>query len=303
MAQSSSIEQQKILRIFKLINLLQGNLGKPVHRFAELLGTDARTIYRYFNLLEELGFDIVKEHSKYKIREKVGLEHSMNFGAFSQEESRFLKQLIEAHSDSNLLRDSLIQKLGVRSELKIGTEQLFKANLGRIVDEIGKGIQSKKMIWLKDYYSLSSDSVSDRLVEPVNFTLNYDGIHCFEVESKSMKLFKIERIGEVVVSTNPWKNESKHVLTDKRLFGFTGKNRFTVKLKLSKKAHQLMLEEYPTSRPFMYVKNRNQYYFKGEIPQLPGLARFILSLPGEVKIEEGEELRAYLADQIERFSL
>lgn len=301
MASGTSIEQQKILRIFKLINLLQCKLGKSVHRFAELLGTDARTIYRYFNLLEELGFEIIKEHGKYKIQEKAGLIQSMNFGAFSREESQFLKKLIEGHDNSNLLRDSLLQKIGVRSEVKIGTEQLFKASLGRIVDEIGRSIQSKKTIYLKDYYSLSSDTVSDRLVEPVNFTLNYDGVHCFEIESKSMKLFKIERVGEVMITTKAWKNESKHVLTDKRLFGFTGKNRFAVKLKLSKKAHQLMLEEYPTSRPYMYIKNRNQYFFEGEIPQLPGLARFILSLPGEVKIEEGAELKEYLTAQIDRF--
>lgn len=64
-----------------------------------------------------------------------------------------------------------------------------------------------------------------------------------------------------------------------------------------------MLEEFPTSRPFMYIKNRNQYYFAGEIPQLPGLARFILSLPGEVKIEEGKELKDYLAVQIQRFNI
>lgn len=303
MPKSSSIEQQKILRVFKLINLLQSKLGKPVHRFAELIGTDIRTIYRYFNLLEKLGFEIIKQHGKYKIQEQVGLAHSMNFGAFSEEESHFLKKLIESYGNSNLLRDSLLQKIGVRSEVKVGTEELFKANLGRVVDEIAKGIQSKKIICLKDYYSLSSDTISDRLVEPVNFTINYDGVHCFELESRSMKLFKIERIGEVVITSHFWKNEPKHILTDKRLFGFIGKNKFSIKLKMSKKAYQLMLEEFPTSRPFMYIKNRNQYYFAGEIPQLPGLARFILSLPGEVKIEEGKELKDYLAVQIQRFNI
>jgi hypothetical protein len=44
MAQASKIEQQKILRVFKMINLLQSTIGKPVHRLAELLETDERTI-------------------------------------------------------------------------------------------------------------------------------------------------------------------------------------------------------------------------------------------------------------------
>ena len=63
-----------------------------------------------------------------------------------------------------------------------------------------------------------------------------------------------------------------------------------------------MLEEHPSARPFMQIKNRNQFYFQGEIPQLPGLARFILGLPGEVKVEEGEEMKAYLRDQMEKSS-
>lgn len=300
MAESSSIEQQKILRIFKMINLLQGNIGKPVHRLAELLGTDERTIYRYFKLLEALGFEVVKEFSKYKIQEKAGMEHSMNYGSFSKEESQWLRKLVESQGNSNLLRDSLLQKIEVRSEVKRGTEQLFRANLGRLVDEIGQGIQTKKQIWLKDYYSLSSDTTSDRLVEPVAFTSNYEAIHCFEKESKSMKVFKIERIGEVIVSQDGWQNENKHKLPEQQLFGFTGKNRFLVKLKLNKKAYQLMLEEHPNARPFMFIKNRNQYFFKGEIPHLPGLGRFILGLPGEIKVEEGEEMKAYLNEQLQR---
>jgi predicted DNA-binding transcriptional regulator YafY len=300
MAQSGQIEQQKILRVFKLINLLQGNIGKPVHRLAELLETDERTIYRYFKLLEALGFEVVKEFSKYKIQERPGNPPTMAYSNFSAEESQWLKGLIESQGKGNLLKDSILQKLQLKSEVKQGSEHLFKANLGRQVDWIGQGISGKKQVWLKEYYSLSSDTVSDRLVEPVGFSTDYENIHAFEVESKSMKMFKIERIGEVVISSESWKYESKHELPEQGLFGFAGKGKYTVKLKLSKKAYQLMLEEHPNARPFMYIKNRNQYYFKGEIPHLPGLARFILGLLGEVRVEEGEEMKAYLKEQLEK---
>lgn len=301
MAKSGQIEQQKILRVFKLINLLQGTIGKPVHRLAELLETDERTIYRYFKLLEALGFVVVKEFNKYKINERPEyLSAASTFGTFSQEENVWLKSLIESQGKSNLLRDSLLQKLQLKSEVKQGSEQLFKANLGRFVDLIGQGISSKKQIWLKDYYSLSSDTVSDRLVEPVGFSSDYENIHAFELESKSMKVFKIERIGDVVLGSEAWKYESKHELPGQALFGYTGNRKFPVKLKLSKKAYQLMLEEHPNALPFMTIKNRNHYYFIGEVAQLPGLARFILGLPGEVKLEEGEEMRAYLKEQLDK---
>jgi predicted DNA-binding transcriptional regulator YafY len=208
--------------------------------------------------------------------------------------------LIESQGKGNLLHDSILKKLAVRSEVKKVTQELFKANMGRIVDEVGRGIQGKVQVWLKDYYSLSSDTTSDRLIEPVAFSTNYEAIHAFEIESMSMKVFKIERIGEVVLSQTAWTFESKHVLPGTQLFGFTGKNKFLVKLKLSKKAYQLMMEEHPNARPFMYIKNRNQYFFNGEIPQLPGLARFILGLPGEISVEEGDEMKVYLNEQLSR---
>lgn len=301
MAKSSPIEQQKILRVFKLINLLQGTIGKTVHRLAELLETDERTIYRYFKLLEALGFVVVKEFSKYKIQERPEyLPQSSTYSTFSQEESQWLQTLIDSQGKGNLLKDSILQKLQLKSEVKTGTELLFKANLGRFVDRIGQGLAAKKQIWLKEYYSLSSDTVSDRLVEPVGFSQDYENIHAFEVESKSMKVFKIERIGDVVLSSTAWAFEKKHELPEQPLFGFSGKREFYVKLKLSKKAFQLMQEEHPNARPFMGVKNRNHYFFEGNIPQLPGLGRFILGLPGEIKVEEGEEMKAYLKEQLEK---
>lgn len=190
----------------------------------------------------------------------------------------------------------MLQKLHLKSDVKLGTEYLFKANLSRYVDLLGQGMANKKQVWLKDYYSLKSDTVSDRLVEPVGFTADYEHIHALELESSSMKMFKVERIGEVVLTSETWKAEAKHEFPEQALFGYTGKGKFFIKLKLSKKAYQLMVEEHPNARPFIQIKNRNQYFFEGEIPHLPGLGRFILGLPGEIKVEEGKELKAYLTE-------
>lgn len=302
MSSTGKVEQQKILRVFKLINLLRNNVGKPVHRLAELLETDVRTIYRYFRLLEALGFKVEKEFSKYKLAEYPVNMDAVNFSNFSTEESQWLLEIIKSKGKRNLLRDSVLQKLQLRSELRESTEELFRANLGRIIDEIGKGIQEERQLWLRDYYSLNSDSVSDRLVEPVAFSKNYEFIHAFEPESGSMKVFKIERIGEVIVSNETWKNKKKHEIPEESFFGYTGKKRFHVRLRMSKKAYQLMLEEYPNARPYLKTENRNQFIFEGNVPQLPGLGRFILGLPGEITIEEGEEMKEYLSVQISRIN-
>jgi predicted DNA-binding transcriptional regulator YafY len=300
MASSNTIEQQKILRVFKLINLLRGNMGKPVHRLAEFLQTDPRTIYRYFKLLEALGFEIEKKHSKFRIIDRVESPIEYAYGTFNEEEIELMNELIQKSSKKNLLKDSILQKINIRSDFRHSVNQLFNANLGIFVDQLSRAIKDKNQVILREYYSLSSDSTMDRLVEPVAFNKNFDSIYALEVESKEMKMFKIERIGEVLLTSKPFKFQSLHQPLEQGLFGFSGKNQFYVHLKLSKKAYQLMMEEYPDAKPLTYIKNRNQYFFEGEIPQLPGLARFILGLPGEIKILEGEELKAYLNEQIDK---
>lgn len=302
MGSSGKVEQQKILRVFKLINLLRGNVGKTVHRLAELLETDVRTIYRYFNLLEALGFQVEKEFSKYKLAEFPIAFDSIDYERFSTEESQWIYGIIEKQGRRNLLKDAVLQKLRLRTELQISTDELFKANLGRFIDQLGKAIEGKTQVWLRDYYSLNSDLVSDRLVEPVAFSKNYELLHAFEIESKSMKVFKIERIGEVVISPTAWGYQRQHLIPEESFFGYTGKKRFHVRLRLSKKAYQLMLEEHPNALPYMSIANRNQYFFDGEVPQLPGLARFILGLPGEVQVDQGEEMKDYLKSQLEKQS-
>lgn len=300
MAKANSVEQQKILRVFKLINLLRGNIGKTVHKLAELLQTDTRTVYRYFRLLEALGFEIEKKYGKFKIIDRVEAPDKFAFGTFNDEEINFMQELFSKHGKKHLLKDAILQKITIRSDFHQSVNQLFNANLGVFVDQLASAIKHENQVILADYYSLSSDSVSDRLVEPVAFNKNFDSVFAFEIESKEMKQFKIERIGEVQLTSKPFMYQQLHERLEQGLFGFTGKNQFEVVLKLSKKAYQLMMEEFPDAKPFTYTKNRNQYYFESKIPQLPGLARFILGLPGEIKIIEGEELKQYIQEQLDK---
>ena len=300
MAKANSIEQQKILRVFRLINLLRGNIGKPVHRLAESLETDPRTIYRYFKLLEALGFEIEKKFSKFRIVDRLENPIELSFGTFNDEEIQFLNELISTSGKKNLLKDSILQKINIRSDFRQSVNQLFNAHLGIFVDLIARAIKDENQVILKDYYSVSSDTVSDRLVEPVAFNKSFDSIYALEVETEEMKMFKVERIGEVLLTAKPYRHKQQHKPLEQGLFGFSGQSQFTVHLKMTKKAYQYMIEEYPDAKPFTYTKNRNQYFFEGKIPQLPGLARFILGLPGEIKVMEGEELKEYLNEQVEK---
>ena len=83
-------EQRKILRIFKLISLLKGVRRRRPEQLADILEISKRTVYRYFILLEELGFVIdVDFEGCYFIPTEEGEEHQFTFNA---EESLLIKQ-------------------------------------------------------------------------------------------------------------------------------------------------------------------------------------------------------------------
>jgi len=300
MAKEKNVEQQKILRIFKLINLMKTNVGKTVKRLGESLDTDPRTIYRYFNLLEALGFQIEKENSKFKIVDRVGGVTDSFYGTFTEEESDFLSQAISQSGQKSLLKESILKKINVRSHIQEGAKRIFNAKLGVFVDELADAVKNKYQVLLIDYYSLNSNSEKSRLVEPVAFTKDYEYIHAFEIETKSMKKFKLERISEVEVTNKKHQYESLHLGYEDSFFGFSGKAKYQVKLKLSKKAYHLLIEEYPEARPYTQTAHRQHYFFENEIAEFPGISRFILGLPGEVQVIEGEELKEFLEEQLEK---
>ena len=83
-------EQRKILRIFKLISLLKGVKRRTPQELADILEISKRTAYRYFILLEELGFIIdVDFENRYFIPTEEGEEYQYTFNA---EESLLIKQ-------------------------------------------------------------------------------------------------------------------------------------------------------------------------------------------------------------------
>jgi len=300
MAKDTTVEQQKILRVFKLINLMRTNVGKTVKRLGEALDTDPRTIYRYFNLLEALGFKVEKQLGKFRIVDRVESVTDSFYGTFTEEESEFLAQAISKSGKKNLLKESILKKVNARSHLQQSAQRIFDAKLGVFVDELADAVKNKYQVLLIDYYSLNSNSEKSRLVEPVAFTKDYEYIHAFEIETKSMKKFKLERISEVEVTNKKHQYESLHVGYEDAFFGFSGIAKYHVKLKLSKKAYHLLIEEYPEARPYTQTAHRQHYFFEHEIAEFPGISRFILGLPGEVQVVEGEELKEFLSDQLKK---
>lgn len=60
--------QHKILRVLQLITLLKKEPAKSIRFLAGVLESTDRTVYRYLDLVKELGFELHKDHNnKFQI--------------------------------------------------------------------------------------------------------------------------------------------------------------------------------------------------------------------------------------------
>jgi hypothetical protein len=72
---------------------------------------------------------------------------------------------------------------------------------------------------------------------------------------------------------------------------------YEVKLALTTRAYLLMREEFPRAIPHLKHRPQDQdfpYTFEARLYGLEGVGRFVMGLPGQVKIIDPDELRKYI---------
>ena len=142
-------------------------------------------------------------------------------------------------------------------------------------------------------------SISDRLVEPIKFSTNYTDIYAYEVASGKTKTFKISRIQNVSVSLKDWQNEDKHENIEADCFRMTGKEDIPVTLRMTLKAKNLLIEEYPLASKYISYDGKD-WWFKGNVKDLAGVGRFVVGLADQMDIINSPALVNYLKIFTER---
>ncbi len=288
------LNQHKILRVLQLISLLQKEPAKSIRFMAGFIESTERTVYRYLDLIKELGFELERDQNKrYFI--KGGLYDETE--SFTNEEVALLKELLLSSAKQSKLKDSVLKKIYFKSEIAVHGNHILKAHLGKIVEKLSGAIQNQKRVILKDYHSANSQKISDRLVEPITFTDNYNCLVAYEVASKENKYFTLERITNVEVLEAIQEFKHLHKYDEPDVFGFSELNgeKFEVELRLSLLAYLILKEEYPLVEPFLIKeKNKDTYHLKCSINNPKAITRFILGLPEEVEVNGSEKFIKHL---------
>jgi predicted DNA-binding transcriptional regulator YafY len=199
----------------------------------------------------------------------------------------------------NKLRDSLLQKIYLQSELAIQGNQILKANLGKMVEKINSSISENKRIVLKGYHSLNTQKISDRIIEPITLTDNYNSVCGFEIETQLNKYYNLERITEVIQLEDEQQFHQLHQLDEMDVFGFSEKNgqKFTIELLVSLRAYILLKEQYPKIENHITKEiNSEKYRVKIDVNNPKPITRFILGLKEDIEVVGSESFLKHLLE-------
>ncbi len=277
----SIIPQTKLLRLFQIIAVLK-NGRWSIKSLAQRFDTSERTIYRYVKLLEEVELLIDKDfEGRYFIHSS---EDEPGSAEFTLDEMKLIKKLIQTEVDNNPLKDLLLKKLSLNSELDQVPRIIVKARRGKIAEQLAQAMRDKRQIILKNYHSANSKQIADRLIEPIEFGDNYQTILALDCKDKSNKQFKLDRIGEALQTAEGFKHARLHQKSTSDIFGMTGKDTTWITLHLKTRAYLLLREDHPLSIPYC-EKGKNEFYiFHGPVHNFNGIGRFVMGLLDEVTV-------------------
>lgn len=296
-------DQPKIQRLLQIIHLLSGPAEYTNAEIANQMGVSERTVERYIRTLGEAGYAIRRSNGRHHIvTPPAQASHLSHAILFSPLEAQLLNSLIASLTSDVPLRYNLQQKLSAVCE-NIPLVQIVGHNgPAQSVHLIATAIRRQHNVILCQYASAHSGHVADRHVEPVAFSENYTFLHAYDLDHSDMRTFRLSRIGSVTpLPKEPWSHAKSHHVPQSDIFHLNGDGHYHATLLLTMRAYDLLTEEYPMSQPHCKPLDDNDpHRIKGfshlcrlDLCQLEGAGRFVLGLPGEVLILDGDELIDY----------
>ena len=296
------MDQPKIERMLRLMNMLASNKNYTIDELAERLGISYRSIYRYIDTFKDSGFVVEKLHSNvYRLgKMPKGYVDLKDLIYFSEEEAYIVNSLINSLDSTNTLKINLKKKLSAVYNSTSIIDYVQKKDIAEHIELLGKAMREKKAVILKGYESSHSGEISDRWIEPFEFTTNCIDIWGYDLEKKENKVFKISRIGKVKVLDEDWNKEDRHLKSKTDCFRISSYEQIPVKLELSMMAKNLLIEEYPLAEQDIR-KEGDKWILETMVSGMEGVGRFVIGLAHEIKVIDSPALENYIRDFVSKY--
>ena len=292
------MDQPKMERLLRLIQYFSSTTTRyTLDEIAKSLHTSKRTLFRYIDTLKNAGFSVTRVgEGVYKMTTyNTGFSDFSQLVYFSDEEAIIVSHLIENLDGTNALKAGLRKKLAAVYDSTSISDYAVRSGKSEIIDHLTDAVKKHKQVQLKGYSSSHAGKTKDYVVEPYKFTRDFVDIVAYDTKDGINKLFKISRMGEVNM-LGDWEHEVAHQEQPIDAFRMSGRPVEHVKLRLTLRAKNLLTEEFPITDEQVYPVKRN-WYWEGDVNALEGIGRFVLGLAGEIAVEEGELLKAWLCER------
>ena len=296
------MDQPKIERMLRLMKMLASNKNYTIDELAERLGISYRSIYRYIDTFKDSGFVVEKLHSNvYRLgKMPKGYVDLKDLIYFSEEEAYIVNSLINSLDSTNALKINLKKKLSAVYNSTSIIDYVQKKDIAEHIEILGKAMREKKAVILKGYESSHSGEISDRWIEPFEFTTNCIDIWGYDLEKKENKVFKISRIGKVKALDDDWTKEDKHRKSKTDCFRISSYEQTPVKLELSMMAKNLLIEEYPLAEEDIR-KDGDKWILETMVSGMEGVGRFVIGLAHEIKVVDSPALENYIRNFVSKY--
>jgi proteasome accessory factor C len=296
-------DQAKFQKMLEVLLLLDCQYGRTITELSERFEISQRTVYRYLDTFKQVGFVIENTNGYFKIdKENTTVQEISHLLHFSEEEAFILSKAIHSIEDTDEFKSKLVKKLYSLYDFDRVIHAISKKEESENIYTLLQAIKQQKQVVLQSYKSGNSKNIRDRIVEPIDFTINYTGVWCYDTEDGVNKVFKASRIKHVQLLESFYNYKPKHKKGIIDIFRMQSFEPIAIILELSLVAYNLIIEEYPLSEKYISKVTDNLYRLECEVGNLMGVGRFVLGLPGEIQIIASEALKQYVQERHQLFS-
>ncbi|MBU0488568.1 MAG: WYL domain-containing protein [Bacteroidetes bacterium] len=283
-------------RAIRLLLMLSSGGHFTLDTICERFECSSRTAQRTIRTLRDIGFVISVNKDGFYHAEVANKQLTKVSGLlqFTREETDVLSRAIYSVSPDNALKSCLLKKLKVLYQTEGIADTFINTMQSEVISKLSVAIRERKQVILKEYKSANSLAIRDRQVEPFQFNSEFITFWAYDPCDMQCKTFKTARVASVEVLPKSWMHKEHHQVTPVDVFRISGRNKHHVKLALSLRAVNLLVEEYPLSGEKITMVDDKIWHFEDDVHGFEGVGRFVMGLPGDVQIVESEEFRRYI---------
>ncbi|MEY2793746.1 MAG: hypothetical protein RJA76_1738 [Bacteroidota bacterium] len=290
----SKSTQERVMQMLLFLMEQKTLVGRPT--LERILNVNTRTIFRYFNIIEEeWNIPLIKDGGRYGVR-RVTSSNNITFSS-SELQGMYLSILDMPEGEiKQSLREKLLQMYGERKQAEKLMDHLILDRIEWFEHHVNK-TKVKFQLRLKDYMSINGDTVRHRIVSPVYFNSINLELYAYDMEtvSEELKVFKLERMSgqEKLKDRVPKSMDREHDFT-RDSFGYLvkGQQLMHVTMQMDLLAFKLFELQFPSlmSKVEVYTHhNKIKYIVKLEMTRPDPIVGFCMSLLNHIEFENSDE--------------